>query len=96
MMIMRMTVIREDLRLKAALEPRQSTDMLLIRDQRAGTYNEETSHASNPVSWTWEFVAFFKTQQRALFYNEIGSTVSSETLILIYQITRQCILEERI
>jgi hypothetical protein len=34
-MIMRMTVIRGDLRLKAALEPRQATDMLLIRDQRA-------------------------------------------------------------
>jgi len=58
-----MAVIREDLRLKAALEPRQSTDMLLIRDQRARTCTEVTSqHASNTVSSTWEFAAFFKAQ----------------------------------
>jgi hypothetical protein len=38
-----MTTIRGDLGLKAALEPRQSTDMLLICDQRAGTCTEETS-----------------------------------------------------
>lgn len=57
-----MTVIRGDLRLKAALEPRQSTDMLLIREQKAGTHTEETSqHASNPVFSTWEIAAVFKT-----------------------------------
>jgi hypothetical protein len=63
MMIMRMAVIREDLRLNAAIEPRQSTDMLLIRDQRAVTYTDVTSqHASNTVSSTCEFAAFFKAQ----------------------------------
>lgn len=58
-----MTVIRGDLRLKAALEPRQSTDMLLIRDHRTAPYTEETSqHASTSGSSTWEFAAIFKTQ----------------------------------